>query len=86
LLPNSPIVVTLMSQAIRFFETSVLTGDTQRNMPENGILHSHRRETLKSHISNIFSKNFPTFTQTVLLNQSWHFTDNGWLCWLPDLY
>jgi hypothetical protein len=28
------------------FETSVLTGATMRNIPEEGILHSHRRENL----------------------------------------
>jgi hypothetical protein len=30
-------------------EMSVLTRATQRNIPENGILHSHRRENLKSY-------------------------------------
>jgi hypothetical protein len=31
-------------------ETSVLTRATRRNIPENIILHSHRRENLKSYI------------------------------------
>jgi hypothetical protein len=31
-------------------ETSVLTRATQRHIPEDGILHSHRRENLKSYI------------------------------------
>jgi hypothetical protein len=31
-------------------ETSVLTRATRRNNPENTILHSHRRENLKSYI------------------------------------
>jgi hypothetical protein len=46
--PRSPILVTLMMQALRFSETSVLTRATRRNFPEYGILRSHRRENLKS--------------------------------------
>jgi hypothetical protein len=36
----------LMMNAIRSFETSVLTRTTRRHIPENGIPHSHRRENL----------------------------------------
>jgi hypothetical protein len=32
----------------RFSETSVHTRSTQRHIPEDGILHSHRHENLKS--------------------------------------
>jgi hypothetical protein len=46
--PSLPILVTLMMEAQRSSETSVLTRVTLRNIPEEGILHSHRRESLKS--------------------------------------
>jgi hypothetical protein len=43
------ILVTPMIQALSISEISVLTRATQRNIPEDGILHSYRRETLKSY-------------------------------------
>jgi hypothetical protein len=41
---SSQIFVTLLIEALRSSETSVITRATRRNIPEDGILHSHRRE------------------------------------------
>jgi hypothetical protein len=46
--PNSPILVTVMKEAVSSSETSVLTRATWRNVQEDGILHNHRHENLKS--------------------------------------
>jgi hypothetical protein len=44
---SSPILITLMTEAIRYSKTSVITRVTRRNIPEDDIPHSYCRENLK---------------------------------------
>jgi hypothetical protein len=49
--PSTPILLSVMMEAISSSETSVLTKGTRRNNLEDGILHSYHRENLKSYIA-----------------------------------
>jgi hypothetical protein len=50
---STPILVTIIMEAIRSSESFVFTGATRRNIPEDGILHSSRRDTPQILQSNV---------------------------------
>jgi hypothetical protein len=49
IIPSLPILVTLMIEAMRSSETSILIRASRRNIPEDCIIRSHRHENLKSY-------------------------------------
>jgi hypothetical protein len=49
--PSTPILVTLMMEALDSSETSFFTRAIRFNTPEDGILYSQRREDLRSYIA-----------------------------------
>jgi hypothetical protein len=64
-IPSSPILVTLIMEALDSSETSVLTRVLRRNVPEDSILHSHRRENTKSYDTwRVLIPNFVVSNQT----------------------
>jgi hypothetical protein len=61
-----------MKEALGSSETSVLTRATRRNIPEDTILHIHRRENLKSCWMMLFQvNNINTGIMTVWQNKYW---------------
>jgi hypothetical protein len=56
---SAPILVTLMMEALRSSETSVLTRATWRNIPEEDILHTIQR------LANLFTDIFQRYNCTV---------------------
>jgi hypothetical protein len=73
---------TLKIDAIHSFETSVHTRSTLHHIPEDGILHSHRRENLRSQIvfPSMKSFHFISFTEEHALSNydvfNWHYTSH----------
>jgi hypothetical protein len=71
-------------EAIHSSETSIQTRTTRRHIQENGILHSHRRETLKCYYGNNVAINYVKLKRRLLsLTGRFSFLQSDALSFLP---
>jgi hypothetical protein len=70
----SSLILTLMMEAIPSSKTAVPTRATLRNIPEDGILYSHRRENLKSYkyVLSGYAIQRKYFQQTLVLKSQFY--------------
>jgi hypothetical protein len=81
--PSSPILVTLMMEALCSYETSVLTRATRSNNPKGGILHSHYNENLISSILLILILFSPLIFHSILPSSISHLHLSLWASLYP---